>query len=148
MSLKARIEADFKEALKARDSLKVSCLRLIKAAIKNKEIDLRGELQEGQLVSLLATLSKQRKEAIDLYKQGGRNDLAEKESRELALIEGYLPMALPEEELTTMIDVAIAETGAKGSADMGKVMKALMPKLSGRADGKVVSEMVKNKLVR
>lgn len=144
--LKAKIEGDLITALKAKDALKVSCLRLIKAAIKNKEIDLRGEISEPQGLQLLSTLAKQRQESIALYKQGGRNDLADKEAKELAIIESYLPKALSEKELLALIDAAIAETGAQGPQDMGKVMKVLTPKTTGRADGKTVSDWVKKKI--
>lgn len=145
--LKAKIEGDLITALKAKEALKVSCLRLIKAAIKNKEIDLRGEMSEPQCLQLLSTLAKQRQEAITLYKQGGRTDLAEKEAQELAIIESYLPKPLSEKELLALIDAAIAESGAKGPQDMGKVMKLLTPKTTGRADGKTVSDWVKKKIV-
>lgn len=144
--LKKKIEEDLITALKAKEALKVSCLRLIKAAIKNKEIDLRGAIQEPQLLQLLSTMAKQRQEAITLYKQGGRNDLADKEAKELAMIESYLPKPFSEKELLTLIAAAIAETGAKDPQEMGKVMKALTPKTAGRADGKIVSDWVKKKL--
>lgn len=144
--LKEKIEKDLLTALKAKEALKVSCLRLIKAAIKNKEIDLRGEIQEPQLLQLLSTLAKQRQESITLYKQGGRKDLAEKESKELTMIESYLPKALSDEELLAIVEAAVAESGAKNAQEMGKVMKIVMPQVTGRADGKKVQELVKEKL--
>ena len=146
MSLKEKIEEDLKNALRAKESLKVSCLRLIKAAIKNKEIDLRGTLEDPQVLSILSTLSKQRKESIEQFKKGGRQDLVRQEETELALIEGYLPQALTEGELLDIIASAIAETKAQGSKDVGKVMKAVMPKITGRADGKLVNALVLKKL--
>lgn len=146
MSLKEKIEQDLKQAMLAKETARVSCLRLVKSAIKNKEIDNRKPLEEGQVVALLSTLAKQRKESIDQFKKGGRTDLVSQEEAELALIETYLPKALDEAELLKIIEAAITETGASSPKDMGKVMKALTPRTIGRADGKVVSEWVKKKL--
>lgn len=146
MSLKQQIENDLKEAMKARDSIRVSCLRLIKAAVKNKEVELKGELDDGKVVGVLSTLAKQRNESIEQYHLGGRPELAEKEAEELKWIQSYLPRALTEEEIRKHIEDAVQETGAKGPADMGKVMKALVPKTTGRVDGKTLSQRVKTKL--
>lgn len=146
MSLLSRIEEDFKQAMTRREADKVSCLRMIKAAIKNKEIDLRGKLDDSQIVALLKTQAKQRKESIEQFEKGGRPELAAKEKSELTLIEAYLPQQMAEAEIAKLLDQAVQETGAQGAKDMGKVMKALMPKLGGRADGKLVNELVKKKL--
>lgn len=142
MALKAKVEADFKEALKARDLVRVDCLRLIKAGIKNKEIEVQKELDDGGILGVLSTLAKQRKESIEQFRQGGREDLVKKETRELGLIEAYMPQPLTEKELEFLTRAAIQEVGAAGPQDMGKVMKTLMPKVTGRADGKKVSEIV------
>ena len=146
MSLKAKIEQDILQALKAKDAAKVSCLRMLKAAIKNKEIDLRKELDDGQTTAILSTFVKQRKESIEQFKKGGRDDLVKKEEAELAMVEGYLPKALSEKELEAIVATAIQETGAQGSKDLGKVMKAAMAKTAGRADGKIISALVSKKL--
>ena len=146
MSLKKRVEDQFKNALKSREELKVSTLRMLKAAIKNREIEQKKEVDDSEVVRLLSTLVKQRRESIEQYKQGGRTDLAQKEEKEILILEEYLPKPLGEEELLRIIEAAIQEVGASGPKEMGQVMKALMPKLSGRADGKVVSQLVQKKL--
>lgn len=146
MSLKEKIENDLKEAMKAKEAAKVSCLRLIKSAIKNKEIDVRGTLDDAQTTAILSTLAKQRKESIEQFKKGGRDDLVKQEEAELALLEVYLPKQMSEKELEEIVIKTIAETGAKEAKEAGKVMKALMPKIQGRADGKVVSFQVLKKL--
>lgn len=146
MPLVQKIEADFKEALKSKNAEKVSCLRLLKAALKNRAIEIRGELADGETVKVLSSLAKQRRESIEQFQKAGRDDLVQKEKRELDWIQGYLPKALPCEEIEKLADEAIRETGAAGPGDMGKVMKALMPKVTGRADGKEVSGVVQKKL--
>ncbi|MBI5298847.1 MAG: GatB/YqeY domain-containing protein [Deltaproteobacteria bacterium] len=148
MSLKQKMEEDLKQALRDRASLKVSCLRMVKAAVKNKEIDLRAELNDTQVIGILTTLAKQRRESIEMFKKGNRPDLVQKEEEELAFIETYLPKQMDEAELTKIIEAAIAEVGAKASSDVGKVMKAVMPKVAGRADGKIVNILVLKKLVQ
>lgn len=146
MPLKERIEEDFKQAVRQKEALRLSCLRMIKAAVKNKEIDNRGPLDEAQTVAILQTLAKQRRESIEQFKKGGRDDLAEKETAELAFIENYLPQQMSEEELGKIIDEIVQQTGAQGPKEMGKVMKLVIPKAGGRADGKLISELVKRKL--
>ena len=146
MSLKKRVEDQFKNALKSREELKVSTLRMLKAAIKNKEIEQKKEVDDSEVVRLLSTLVKQRRESIEQYKQGGRTDLAQKEEKEILILEEYLPKPLGEEELLRIIETAIQEVGASGPKEMGQVMKALMSKVSGRADGKIVSQLVQKKL--
>ncbi|OGQ47760.1 MAG: glutamyl-tRNA amidotransferase [Deltaproteobacteria bacterium RIFCSPLOWO2_02_FULL_46_8] len=146
MSLKQKMEEDLKQALRDRASLKVSCLRMVKAAVKNKEIDLRAELNDTQVIGILTTLAKQRRESIEMFKKGNRPDLVQKEEEELAFIETYLPKQMDEAELTKIIEAAIAEVGAKAPIDVGKVMKAVMPKVAGRADGKAINAIVLKKL--
>jgi uncharacterized protein YqeY len=142
MGFREAIERDLKDALKARDSLKVSVLRLILSSIKNKEIDKRGELSEEEFISVLHGQAKKRKEAIEAYEKGKRADLQNKEEEELKIIETYLPKALSEEELLTLVRDAISEAQAASPKDTGKVMKILMPKVKGRTDGKLVNQMV------
>lgn len=143
MTLQERIESDLKAALKEKDKPRLSALRLIKAAIKNKEIEKGSPLSEEDLIALLSSLAKQRKESIAEFQRGGREDLVLKEEEELRLLKSYLPEELSKEELTRLVKETINEVGASTTADMGKVMKALMPKVRGRADGKEVSAIVR-----
>lgn len=140
------LDADLKEALKSRDELKVSAIRMIKASLKNKEIDKRGPLTDDEIVAVLSTLAKQRRESIEHFTAAGRTDLADREQRELAIIQSYLPRQLPPEELDRIIIAAIEEAHATSPNDMGKVMKLLMPKVKGAAEGKVVNQRVKELL--
>jgi uncharacterized protein YqeY len=142
MGLKERIQEDMKKAAKERNSLALSALRMVLAAIKNKEIEAREEIGEDVVLKVLATMVKQRKESIDLYDKGGRTDLSEKEAAEIVVLEHYLPKALSDDEVETMARETILSVGGKTSADMGRVMKELMPKVVGRADGKTVNEIV------
>lgn len=146
MKLKERIHGDMQKAAKEKSSLALSALRMALAAIKNKEIEARGEIGDDSVLKVLATMVKQRKESIDLYRQGGREDLAEKEAGEIAVLEGYLPKALSEAEVESLAREAIEAAGAKSPEDMGRVMKELMPKVAGRADGKIVNGIVRRLL--
>ena len=143
MELKAGLQEAAKAALKSRDTVKLSTLRLLLAAVHNEEIRLRKELGAEEIQKVIATLSKQRSEAIELYRKGGRNDLAQKEEAELEILQAYLPQPLTEQEVQTLIRESIAESGATGVQDLGKVMKQVMPKVSGRTDGKRVNELAK-----
>ncbi len=146
MSLLQRIDDDLKTALKSGDKIAVSTLRFIKSVLKNREIGKGAPLTDEDVIDVLTTLVKQRRESIEGFRRGGRADLVEKEERELAIIKSYLPEELSEEELSRLIKETIEETGAVSVREMGKVMKALMPKVKGRADGRKVSEMVKAEL--
>ncbi len=146
MGLKERIQEDMKKAAKERNSLALSALRMALAAIKNKEIEAREEIGEDVVLKVLATMVKQRKESIDLYVKGGRTDLSEKEAAEIVVLEHYLPKALSDDEVETLARETILSVGGKTSADMGRVMKELMPKVAGRADGKTVNEIVRRLL--
>ena len=143
MSIKDRLKSDLITAMKARDELKVSTLRLVSSSIKNREIDERKELDDEAVLAVLITAGKQRRESIEQYEKGGRPDLADKEKAELAIIQTYMPQQLSRDEVAAIVKETIAETGAAGAKDMGKVMKALMPKVKGKADGKLVNELVK-----
>jgi len=143
MELKAGLQEAAKAALKSRDTVKLSTLRLLLAAVHNEEIRLRKELDAEEIQKVIATLSKQRSEAIELYRKGGRDDLAQKEEAELGILQAYLPQPLTEQEVQTLIRESIAELGATGVQDLGKVMKQVMPKVSGRTDGKRVNELAK-----
>lgn len=145
---KARLAEDLKAALKGGDRLRTSVLRLLCALIKNREIEKRGELDDSEIIQAVIASCKLRKEAIEQYAKGGRDDLAAKEEAELKLLEAYLPPPLSPEELRKKIEEALAASQASSLKDMGKVMALLMPEISGRADGKVVSQMVKDALSR
>ena len=144
--LKERISKDMKEAVKRRDRATVDTLRMVLAAIKNREIEKRREIDEEETISLITGLVKQRREAADMYRKGGRSELADKEEAEIGLLKAYLPEEMSREELAGIIDAAIKEVEASTTSDMGKVMKVVMSKVAGRAEGRVVSEIVKAKL--
>ncbi len=146
MGLREKIDADTKNALKSGDKDKVSTLRMLNAALKNKQIDKRRPLTEEEVVETVRSLIKQRKDSIEQFAKGGRQDLVDKETAEVGVLEVYLPQQLSREELEVMVREAIAQTGAQGAKDMGKVMKALIPMVGGRADGKLISELVKSSL--
>ena len=146
MVLKAGLQEAAKSALKSGDSVKLSTLRLLLAAIHNEEIKARKELAPEEIQRVVATLCKQRSEAIDLYRKGGRDELARKEENELKILQEYLPQPLTDEEVEILIRASIAELKATGVQDLGRVMKQVMPKVSGRTDGKRVNEMAKSLL--
>ena len=148
MNLKEKLNEDMRKALRKKDALRLSTIRLLLAAIKNLEI-AKGkdkELKESDLLGALSAEAKKRKEAIEGYKRGKREELAEKETRELKIIKEYLPEELSPEELGRIVEETIREEGAKDLKDMGKVMGAIMGKVKGRADGKVVNQMVRERL--
>ncbi|MBI4224407.1 MAG: GatB/YqeY domain-containing protein [Deltaproteobacteria bacterium] len=146
MSLKERIEADFKQAVRQQETAKVSILRLVKAAIQNKEIENRGSLDDAQILKVFSTMTKQTRDSIEQFQKGNRADLVQKEKTELAILEGYMPRSLSEAELEVLVRKAVQDTGAVGPKDMGKVMQAVMPQVQGRAEGKQVQEKVKKAL--
>ncbi|MDQ1707963.1 MAG: uncharacterized protein QOJ88_1174 [Pyrinomonadaceae bacterium] len=147
MSLKQQIISDLTASMKAQDAPRTSTLRMVKAAIMNREIEKGGELDDEEMMKLLRTLVKQRHDSVEQYEKGGRPELAAKEKTEIAVIESYLPQSAPRAEIEAAVAAAISETGASSVKDMGKVMKAVQAALSGRnADGRTVSEIVKAKL--
>ena len=146
MALRDKLAEEMKLAMKARDELRLSAIRLIRSAVKNRDIDLKRELDDREIIEVISTLCKQRRESIRMFGEAGRNDLVAKEEKELAVLLDFLPRQLGRDEVAALVDTAIAECGAQGAKDMGKVMKALMPHVSGRADGKMVSDLVKEKL--
>lgn len=147
MDLKAEIQQAVKAAMKGGDTVTLSTLRLLLAALQNEEIRIRRALGADEIQKIIGTLCKQRVEAIELYRQGGREELAAKEEAELAILKGFLPQQLSDDEIRSAIQESIAEAGAKGLADLGKVMKLVMPRVAGRSDGKRVSELTKALLV-
>jgi len=146
MSLKQRINDDLKAAMRGGDARRRDALRLILAALKQREVDERTELAEPDVVTVIDKMIKQRREAIAQFEKGGRQDLAEKEQFELGVLQAYMPQALSEAEIEAAVAEAIAAAGAKAPSDMGKVMGALKGKLAGRADMSKVSSLVKAKL--
>jgi uncharacterized protein YqeY len=147
MSLKQQIIADLTASMKAQDAPRTSTLRMVKAAVMNREIEKGGELDDEEMMKLLRSLVKQRRDSIEQYEKGGRPELADKEKTEIDVIEAYLPQAASREEIEAAVAAAISETGAGSMKDMGKVMKAVQAALSGKnADGRTISEMVKAKL--
>lgn len=147
MSLRDRLTEDLKLAMKSRDQLRMDVIRMIKAAILNKEVELRKDLDDAEMSRIMATLIKQRRESVEQFEKAQRMELAEKERKEITIIETYLPKALSAEELDRIIASVLADTGSRSLKDMGTVMKAVMARLAGQAaDGKLVSDLVKAKL--
>lgn len=143
MGLKEQITEDMKAAMRAKDTAKLSAIRLITAAMKQKEVDERVELDDAMILVILEKMVKQRKDSISQFEAGGRQDLADIEKAELAVLSTYMPASLSEAEIQAAVAAAVAETGASGPQDMGKLMGVLKPKLAGRADMTVVSALVK-----
>jgi uncharacterized protein YqeY len=148
MTLRERLDADMKDAMRAKDQLRLDVVRAVKSAVKYREVE--GEkaivLEDAGILQVLASEIKKRRDAVEQYRAGGREDLAKKEEAEIAILQAYLPAQLSPEELSRKVDEAVARAGAKGPKDMGAVMKLLLPEVQGKADGKVVSELVKRKL--
>ncbi len=152
MSLKQRIEDDLKAALRAGDKQRLGCLRMVKAKAQEKQIELRGkkgseaELSDDDVMNVVSAYAKQRHDSIESYERGGREDLAAKERAELEILAAYLPQPMSEDEVAAIIDEAVRESGASEPRDMGAVMQLVMPKVKGRADGKLVSRIVQSRL--
>jgi uncharacterized protein YqeY len=147
MTLSEQISLDITSAMKARDAVKLSALRMVKAALMNSEVAKGRALDESEMQQVLASLLKQRRDSIEQFAKGGRQDLVDKESAEVAILERYAPPAASPADIERAVDAAIKETGAAGPKDMGRVMKAVMSALAGQsADGKAVNEMVRKKL--
>jgi uncharacterized protein YqeY len=146
-TLNDRIGAEITAAMKAKDAPRLSALRMLKAAVMNKGVEKGRDLDDAEVLQVVASLVKQRRDSIDQFAKAGRTDLVEKETAEVAILEQYLPPAATAEEIDAAISAAIAETGATSAKDMGKVMKAVMPKLAGKnADGRAVNDAVRRKL--
>ncbi|MDH4060319.1 MAG: GatB/YqeY domain-containing protein [Aquincola sp.] len=148
MTLRDRITEDMKAAMRAKDAARLSTIRLLLAAIKQREIDERITLDDGQVVGVVDKLAKQRKDSIAAFAQAGRTDLVDKESAELGILEGYLPQRLSADEVAGEVRRIVAEVGATGPGDMGKVMAAAKAQLAGKADMSLVSSVVKAALVK
>ncbi len=146
MSISVRLSNDQKKFLKSGDSAKLSVVRMIRAAVKNREIEKGASLDDQEVYGILMSLVRQGRDSIEQFSKGGRKDLADKETEELSLVQSYLPQQLAEEEISSIIKSAIEEVKPGGPGDIGKVMKAVMPKVKGRADGRLVSELVNKAL--
>lgn len=147
MSLNDKVSADITAAMKARDATRLSALRMLKAAVMNKGVEKGRDLEDAEILQVVSSLVKQRRDSIEQFEKGGRRDLVEKETAEIAVLQAYLPPAASPEEIDAAVAEAIAETGANSPRDMGKVMKAVMPRLAGKnADGKAVNEAVRRTL--
>jgi uncharacterized protein YqeY len=147
MTLREQIISDMTASMKAQDAPRTSTLRMVKAAMMNRQIEKGGELDDEEMGKLLRSLVKQRRDSVEQYEKGGRQDLADKEKSEIQVIEAYLPQAASPEEIEAAVAAAIAESGASSMKDMGKVMKSVQAALAGKnADGRMVSEIVKSKL--
>ncbi|HLG53999.1 MAG TPA: GatB/YqeY domain-containing protein [Vicinamibacterales bacterium] len=147
MSLNDKVSAEITAAMKAKDATKLSALRMLKAAIMNKGVEKGRDLEDAEVLQVVSALVKQRRDSIDQFGKAGRADLVQKEAGDLAVLEAYLPPAASAEEIDAAVSAAIAETGASSAKDMGKVMKAVMPKLAGKnADGKAVNDAVRRTL--
>jgi uncharacterized protein YqeY len=142
MKMKEMLSSDLKQAQKSRDSLKIDTLRLLLSEIKNKEIDTRQDIEDKDILSILTTQIKKRKEAAVLYEQNGRQELHDKEMQESGILESYLPEQVGEEELRKRIQEIISEVSAQGKKDMGKVMKVVIPEFKGKADGTLIKNLV------
>jgi uncharacterized protein YqeY len=146
MALRERLDEDLKAAMRQKDPLRLNTIRGLKSAVKYREIELMKTLDDAGILGVIASEIKRRRDAMEQYQAGGRRDLVEKEEAESRILHGYLPQQLSQAELEAKVDEVIAQVGAKGPKDMGAVMKALLPQVQGRADGKAVSELVKQRL--
>ncbi|MBY6285104.1 GatB/YqeY domain-containing protein [Neisseria sp. P0022.S007] len=143
MSLKTQLTEDMKTAMRAKDQVSLSTIRLINAAIKQFEVDERTEADDAKVISILTKMVKQRKDSAKIYTEAGRQDLADKENAEIEILNRYLPQMMSAEEIKTAVEAAVAETGASGMADMGKVMGVLKTRLAGKADMGEVNKILK-----
>lgn len=147
MSLHDRLTEDLKLAMKARDQLRMDVIRMIKAAVMNKEMEIKKDLDDAEMSRVMTTMIKQRRESIEQFEKGQRVELADKERQEIAILESYLPRALSPEQLSAVVDSAIRDTGARSLKEMGIVMKAVMVRVAGQpVDGKQISDLVRSKL--
>jgi uncharacterized protein YqeY len=147
MSLHDRLTEDLKLAMKARDQLRMDVIRMIKAAVMNKELEIKKDLDDAEMSRVMATMIKQRRESVEQFEKGNRAELAAKERQEITILESYLPQGLSSEQLSAVVDAVIQETDARSLKEMGVVMKAVMVRLAGRpVDGKQISDLVRAKL--
>jgi uncharacterized protein YqeY len=146
MGLEERLVDEMKQAMRSSDKVRLSTIRMIRTAVKNKEIELRKQLDDEEIQRVIQGMLRRNEESIEQFRLGGRMDLVEKESQEADILKSFLPQALSTEEIVKVIDESIQETQASSLKDLGKVMKSVMPKLTGKADGKVINQLVKERL--
>ena len=146
MSLEERLIDEMKEAMKSNDKLRLSTIRMIRSAAKNKEIEQRQKLNDEDIQRVIQGMIRRGEDSLDQFRAGGRMDLVEKESKELEILRSFLPQSLSQEDILKMIDQSVEEVQASSLKDLGKVMKSVMPKLQGKADGKLVNQLVKERL--
>jgi uncharacterized protein len=146
MSLEERLVEEMNQALKSSDKLRLSAIRMIRSALKNKEIELRKKLEDEEVVKVIQAMVRKGEESVEQFQAGGRMDLVDKEKKEIEILKSFLPQPLSQEEILKIIDQSIQETQASSAKDIGKVMKSVMPKMGGKADGKLVNQLVKERL--
>jgi uncharacterized protein len=146
MALKDQLDADLKSAMIAKDTVRLSVVRMLKSAVKYREIELMKPLDDAGVLQVITSEIKRHKDSVEQYRAGNRQDLVDQEEAEIRVLQTWLPAQLSEEALRALVDAAVTSTGAAGPRDMGKVMKALQPEVTGKADGKLVSELVKARL--
>ncbi len=146
MSLEERLVEEMKQAMKSNDKLRLSTIRMIRSALKNKEIELRKKLEDEDVVKVIQAMVRKGEESVEQFQTGGRMDLVEKEKKEIEILKSFLPQPLSQEEILKIIDQSIQETQASSLKDIGKVMKSVMPKIGGKADGILINQLVKERL--
>ncbi len=146
MSLEERLVEEMKQAMKSSEKLKLSAIRMIRSALKNKEIELRKKLEDEEIVKVIQAMVRKGEESVEQFQTGGRMDLVEKEKSEIEIMKSFLPQPISQEEILKIIDQSIQETQASSMKDLGKVMKSVMPKIGGKADGKLINQLVKERL--
>ncbi|MDI6764962.1 MAG: GatB/YqeY domain-containing protein [Thermodesulfobacteriota bacterium] len=146
MSLEEKLLEEMKKAMKTNDKIRLSTIRMIRSSSKNKEIELRRKLEDEDIIKVIQGMVRKGEESIEQFQTGGRNDLVEKEKMEIEILKSFLPQPISQEEIIKIIDETIQETQSSSLKDLGKVMKAVMPRLGGKADGKVINQLVKERL--
>jgi uncharacterized protein YqeY len=146
MNLEEKLLEEMKKAMKTNDKIRLSTIRMIRSSSKNKEIELRRKLEDEDIIKVIQGMVRKGEESVEQFQAGGRNDLVEKEKMEIEILKSFLPQPIPQEEIIKIIDETIQETQASSLKDLGKVMKAVMPRLGGKADGKVINQLVKERL--
>ena len=146
MSLEERLLEEMKQAMKSNDKLRLSTIRMIRSALKNKEIELRKNLEDEEVAKVIQAMVRKGEESVEQFQIGGRMDLVDKEKKEIEILKSFLPQPLSQEEILKIIDQSIQETQASSLKDIGKVMKSVMPKIGGKADGKLINQLVKERL--
>jgi uncharacterized protein YqeY len=146
MSLEEKLVEEMKRAMKSNDKLRLSTIRMIRSALKNKEIELRKKLEDEEVIKVIQVMMRKGEESVEQFQTGGRVDLVEKEKKEIEILKSFLPQPLSQEEILNIIDQSIQETQASSPKDIGKVMKSVMPKIGGKADGKLINQLVKERL--